>query len=60
VEGISGLQTVASIAIMSFGLLFYGSLVVFGSRLSKKTFAPDSKSELWGWPFTVLFSRGEK
>ncbi|TDI34126.1 MAG: PrsW family intramembrane metalloprotease [Acidobacteria bacterium] len=59
-EGISGLQTFASIAIMSFGVLYYGSLVVFGSRLSKKTFAPDSKSELWGWPFTVLFSRGEK
>ncbi len=40
VEGISGLQTVASIAIMSFGLLFYGSLVVFGSRLSKKNVCP--------------------
>lgn len=59
-EGISGLQTLASIALMSFGFLFYGSLVVFGSRLSKKRFAPDSTSELWGWPFTVLFNRGEK
>ena len=59
-EGMSGLQTFASIAIMSFGVLFYGSLVIFGSRLSKKMFAPDSTSELWGWPFTVLFSRGEK
>lgn len=59
-EGISGLQTLASIALMSFGFLFYGSLVIFGSRLSKKRFAPDSKSELWGWPFTVLFNRGEK
>ena len=59
-EGMSGLQTFISIAIMLFGFAFYGGLVVFGSRLSKKMFAPNSTAELWGWPFTVLFRKGEK
>ena len=50
-------QTVASIAVMLFGMVFYGSLVVVGSKLSKQMFAPGSSVMLWGWPFTVFLSR---
>jgi RsiW-degrading membrane proteinase PrsW (M82 family) len=51
------LQTLASIALMLFGIVFYGSLVVVGSKLSKKIFAPTSSMVLWGWPFTALMAR---
>lgn len=51
------LQTIASIALMLFGIVFYGSLVVAGSRLSKKMFAPLSPVMLWGWPFTAFLAR---
>ena len=51
---LTSLQTVASIALMLFGMLFYGSLVVVGSKLSKQMFAPESTAGLWGWPFTVF------
>lgn len=48
------LQTTASIALMLFGIFFYGSLVMAGSKLSKQMFAPESSVMLWGWPFTAL------
>ncbi len=54
---LSFLQTVASIALMLFGMLFYGSLVLAGSKLSKQMFAPESAAMLWGWPFTVFLMR---
>ena len=54
---LTSLQTVASIALMLFGMLFYGSLVVAGSKLSKQMFAPESSAMLWGWPFTVFLAR---
>jgi len=54
---LTSLQTVASIGLMLFGMLFYGSLVVEGSKLSKQMFAPRSSAMLWGWPFTVLLTR---
>lgn len=53
---LTSLQTMASIALMLFGIFFYGSLVVVGSRLSKQRFAPTSTVELWGWPFTVFLA----
>ncbi len=53
----TSLQTVASIGLMLFGMFFYGSLVVVGSRLSKQMFAPKSSAMLWGWPFTVFLAR---
>jgi RsiW-degrading membrane proteinase PrsW (M82 family) len=53
------LQTLASIALMLFGIFFYGSLVVAGSKLSKQMFAPESTVVLWGWPFTSLMARSE-
>jgi len=55
-DGVSptSLQTVASIALILFGMLFYGSLVLVGSKLSKQMFAPESAAMLWGWPFTVF------
>jgi RsiW-degrading membrane proteinase PrsW (M82 family) len=54
---LTSLQTVASIGLMLFGMLFYGSLVVVGSKLSKQMFAPKSSAMLWGWPFTVFLAR---
>jgi RsiW-degrading membrane proteinase PrsW (M82 family) len=53
---LTSLQTMASIGLMLFGIVFYGSLVVVGSRLSKHVFAPMSETQLWGWPFTVFLS----
>ncbi len=55
-SSLTSAQTLASIALMLFGIFFYGSLVVLGSRLSKQMFAPTSSVGLWGWPFTVLFN----
>lgn len=49
-------QTLAAIAIMFGGIVFYGMLVVTGSDWSRKVFAPHSKRKLWGWPMTVFFS----
>ena len=57
---LTSLQTTASIALMLFGIFFYGSLVVVGSRLSKQMFAPTSTVGLWGWPFTVFLDREGK
>ena len=54
---LTSLQTLASIALMLFGIFFYGSLVMAGSKLSKKMFAPESPAVLWGWPFTALMAR---
>ena len=54
VVSLTSVQTLASIALMLFGMLFYGSLVVVGSKLSKQMFAPESTAGLWGWPFTVF------
>ena len=51
---LTSLQTVASIGLMLFGMLFYGRLVGVGSKLSKQMFAPESTAGLWGWPFTVF------
>ena len=56
---LSTFQTVASVAVMLFGMLFYGALVHEGSVLSKRRFAPESSLELWGWPFTALKRRRE-
>jgi RsiW-degrading membrane proteinase PrsW (M82 family) len=57
-SSLTWLQTLASIALMLFGIFFYGSLVVVGSRLSKQMFAPSSTAALWGWPFTVFLNKG--
>lgn len=54
---LSGPQTFAAISVILFGMIFYGSLVVAGSKLSKTMFAPSSQASLWGWPFTVLFEK---
>lgn len=54
---LTSLQTVASIGLMLFGILYYGGLVVLGSTLSKQKFAPDSSRVLWGWPFTALVAK---
>ena len=45
-------QTAAAVAIMLTGMGVFGVLVITGSRRSKLHFAPQSKSSLWGWPFT--------
>jgi len=50
-------QTTAAIALILFGMLFYGSLVLEGSRLSKSMFAPTSEESLWGWPFSVWLGK---
>lgn len=47
----SSMQTVAAIAIMLGGIVFYGMLVQLGSSLSKERFDPESSRTLWGWPF---------
>lgn len=56
-SSLTSIQTVVSIALMLFGILFYGSLVMVGSTLSKRMFAPESAMVLWGWPFTVFLAR---
>jgi RsiW-degrading membrane proteinase PrsW (M82 family) len=43
--------TVAGVAVMSAGILFYGTLVELGSRLSRERFDPRAETSLWGWPF---------
>jgi RsiW-degrading membrane proteinase PrsW (M82 family) len=43
--------TLLAAAIMLVGIGIYGTLVVFGSRLSRATFAPESVRSLWGFPF---------
>jgi len=53
-------QTAASIAVMLFGMMFYGALVHVGSTLSKGMFAPESRASLWGWPFKALSRKGDK
>lgn len=50
-------QTAASIALMLFGIFYYGSLVTAGSQLSKEMFDPGSTIMLWGWPFTAMMAR---
>ncbi len=57
---VNAFQTAASVAVMLFGMLFYGALVHEGSVLSKHRFAPESHLELWGWPFTALKRRRER
>ena len=53
-SSLTSIQTLASIALMLVGILFYGSVGVVGSKLSKQMFAPESAVGLWGWPFTVF------
>jgi RsiW-degrading membrane proteinase PrsW (M82 family) len=43
--------TVLAAAIMLAGIGFYGALVLLGSRLSRKVFAPGTARSLWGFPF---------
>jgi len=43
--------TVLAVAIMLAGIGIYGWLVLWGSRLSRATFAPASVRSLWGFPF---------
>ncbi|MGH9319386.1 MAG: PrsW family glutamic-type intramembrane protease [Vicinamibacteria bacterium] len=56
---LSGTRSLLACAILGSGILFYGMLVVLGSRLSKAMFEPGSRRGLWGWPFTAPRSRGE-
>ena len=44
-------QTASAIALMLAGMATYGSMVVVGSRWSRRVFAPGSRHSLWGWPF---------
>ena len=43
--------TLLAVAILLIGIGIYGKLVVFGSRLSRVAFAPESARRLWGFPF---------
>jgi len=43
--------TLLAAAIMLVGIGIYGALVVWGSRLSRYAFAPESVRSLWGFPF---------
>ena len=52
-------QTLAAMAILLGGILFYGALVVQGSDWSRRVFAPDRPRSLWRWPFTLLASRDQ-
>ncbi len=56
-SSMSSMQTVAAIAIMLGGIVFYGMLVDLGSSLSKERFDPKSSRTLWGWPFKKLFKK---
>ncbi len=50
-------QTIIAAAMMLFGMVFYGVLVVIGSDWSRREFAPHSARSLWKWPFTLLVRR---
>ncbi len=47
-------QTAAGIALMLFGILFYGMLVTKASAWSREVFGPEDRKTLWGWPFAGL------
>ena len=47
-------RTVAAMALMLSGIVFYGALVLAGSTKSKRMFAPAARAKLWGWPFTAF------
>lgn len=50
-------QSILAAMIMLSGMLLYGVLVVVGSDWSRQIFDPHRKSELWGWPFSLLIQR---
>lgn len=56
-SSMSAMHTLAAVAVMLGGIVFYGLLVELGSSLSKERFDPESPRTLWGWPFTVLFKK---
>ena len=51
--------TLAAAVLMLSGMLFYGSLVIAGSRRSRDLLAPSDERSLWGWPFSALRRRKE-
>ncbi len=46
-------QRLSAIALMLWGCLFYGVLVITGSRWSSEVFSPRRRLSLWGWPFSL-------
>jgi hypothetical protein len=48
-----GWQTLAGVGLMLSGMLVYGTLVIAASERSRLLFAPHSRTQLWGWPFTL-------
>ena len=53
------LVTMASVALIVGGMVFYGFLVVLASEWSRRVFAPDEDHRLWGWPFTLIMKKRE-
>ncbi len=47
------LQKLSAMFLVLWGCLFYGVLVITGSRWSRKVFSPGRRASLWGWPFTL-------
>ncbi len=50
----SATQSVSAAALLLFGMVFYGALVVKASAWSREIFGADGPQRLWGWPFTLL------
>ncbi|MCZ6835452.1 MAG: PrsW family glutamic-type intramembrane protease [Planctomycetota bacterium] len=54
------LEKVGAVLTMLGGIVCFGFMVVTASEWSRKVFAPDQKSRLWGWPFTLFFPDEKK
>ena len=46
-------QKLSAMFLVLWGCLFYGVLVITGSRWSRAVFAPRGRASLWGWPFSL-------
>jgi len=54
------IQQLTAVGLMCLLALFFGILVILGSRWSRAMFAPKSIKQLWGWPFSLLMDKKEE